>query len=84
MMIYSLELRKRTAEGLGWVGFYDFGNVYSTAFPEFNRKLLQSVGVGLRYATPVGPIRMDIAFPLSPRRHIDRHVEVYLSIGQAF
>jgi translocation and assembly module TamA len=84
LMVYSLELRMRTSETLGWVVFYDIGNVYATTFPQFDKKVLQSLGVGFRYHTPVGPIRLDLAIPLSPRRHIDANYQIYLSIGQAF
>lgn len=84
MMIYSLETRLRATERFGWVFFYDFGNVYATSYPKVEDKILQSIGFGLRYNTPVGPLRFDLAFPLNPRRHIDERFQLYLSIGQAF
>lgn len=85
MMIYSLELRVRLNKSFGLVGFYDFGNVYNSVFPDFNEKILNSVGVGVRYFTPVGPLRVDVAFPLNFRRHTDRsHYQFYLSIGESF
>ena len=52
--------------------------------PRINKKILQSVGVGLRYNTPGEPIRLDFAVPLHRRKHIDENFQVYLSIGQAF
>jgi len=84
LMTYSLELRGRATKNWGWVAFYDFGNVYSSILPNFNRRLLQSVGAGIRYHTPVGPLRLDVAVPLTPRSHVDHKFQVYLSIGQAF
>jgi len=39
--------------------------------------------VGLRYYTAIGPIRLDVAFPLD-RRANNGPVAVYVSIGQAF
>lgn len=84
MMIYSLEARLRVTETWGWVLFYDFGNVYENYLPQFNKKILQSTGVGLRYNTPVGPLRLDFAVPLYRRKHIDENFQIYLSIGQAF
>lgn len=84
VMTYSLELRVRATENWGWVTFYDFGNVYSNVLPQLNKRILQSIGYGLRYLTPVGPLRLDFAIPLQPRRHLDHRFEVYLSIGQAF
>lgn len=85
MMIYSFELRARLNKQFGVVGFYDVGNVYNSVLPDFGQKLLNSVGVGVRYFTPVGPLRLDVAFPLNFRRHTDSsHYQVYLSIGQTF
>lgn len=84
LMIYTLELRMRTNETLGWVAFYDVGNVYEELLPCLNQKMLQSIGVGCRYNTPVGPLRIDLAFPLNPRPHLDHRFQLYLSIGQAF
>ncbi len=85
MMIYTLEYRMRMNKEIGWVLFYDFGNVYESRTPQFNRKILQSTGVGLRYFTPVGPIRLDLAFPLNPRKHVEKsRYQAYLSIGQTF
>lgn len=84
MMVYSLEARMRLQECFGLVAFYDIGNVYASTFPQFKHQQLQSIGVGLRYHTPVGPLRLDIAFPLNPRRHVDHGYELYFSIGQSF
>lgn len=84
MFIYSLEMRSRLTKDFGLVGFWDIGNVYFDAVPDFKRRLLQSAGLGIRYYTPVGPLRLDIAVPLNRRRHIDNSLEVYFSIGQSF
>jgi translocation and assembly module TamA len=84
MFIYSLELRQRFSEIFGGVLFYEVGNVYSEILPQFNKKVLQSTGLGVRYHTPVGPLRVDFAVPLNRRRHVDSAFQVYLSIGQAF
>lgn len=84
MMIYSLEARLRATENLGFVAFWDVGNVYAQPLPQFYHQQLQSVGAGARYYTPVGPLRLDVAFPLNPRKHIDNHFQIYFSIGQAF
>lgn len=84
MMILSLESRMRIYDPFGVVLFYDVGNVYHPPVPQFHHKQLQSTGLGLRYHTPVGPIRIDIAFPLTPRRHLDSTFQLYFSIGQSF
>lgn len=83
LFIYSLELRNRIGKNFGLVWFYDIGNVYKDFYPEFKKGMLQSVGLGLRYYTPIGPLRLDIAFPLN-KRHIDNRLEAYFSIGQSF
>ncbi|WP_068466352.1 autotransporter assembly complex protein TamA [Candidatus Protochlamydia phocaeensis] len=84
LFIYSLELRNRIGKNFGVVAFYEIGNVYLNYYPDFRKPLLQSAGIGLRYHTPVGPLRFDIAVPLNRRKHIDNAVEAYFSIGQAF
>ena len=85
MLTASFEIRLRPQKHLGWVAFYDIGNVYNEQMPRpTDRSLLQSLGLGVRYATPIGPIRFDIAFPLQRRRNIDSIFQIYFSIGQAF
>ncbi len=84
MLINSFELRYRMSQTLGMVGFYEAGNVFESNIPNLKEGLLQSVGVGLRYYTPVGPLRADIAFPLNRRKHVDGPFQFYISIGQAF
>lgn len=84
MMVLSQELRVRATETFGYVIFYDVGNVYSEPVPKLSHKVLQSIGVGLRYHTPVGPLRLDFAVPLNRRSHLDNRFQIYLSIGQAF
>ena len=84
LMVFSLEARLRIKDPFGLVFFYDIGNVYAQSLPQFGHKQLQSAGVGLRYHTPVGPIRLDIAFPFNPRKHLDSSFQVYFSIGQSF
>lgn len=84
MLIYSFEYRQQLSENWGWVAFYETGNVYKQIYPPFGKKLLNSVGFGVRYFTAVGPIRADFAFPLNPRKDIDKAFQFYISIGQAF
>jgi translocation and assembly module TamA len=84
LFIYSLELRNKIGKNFGWVAFYEIGNVYFDFYPDLNKPMLQSVGLGLRYYTPVGPLRVDAAVPLNRRPHVDAPLQVYFSIGQSF
>ncbi|NGX42471.1 MAG: Translocation and assembly module TamA [Chlamydiae bacterium] len=84
MMIYTLEGRWHASEKWGSVLFYDVGNVYSTPLPQLDKEMLQSIGLGIRYYTPVGPLRLDIAFPLNRRKNVDNSFQIYFSVGQAF
>lgn len=84
IMVYSIESRFKLKKNLGWAFFYEIGNVYRKEFPQFDHKQLQSFGCGVRYCTPVGPLRADIAFPLNRRPDIDRGFQFYISVGEAF
>jgi translocation and assembly module TamA len=77
----SLEARYRFGN-FGVVTFVDGGQVYETATPRLS-DFRYGVGVGARYYTNFGPIRFDIATPVS-RRPGESVIGVYISIGQAF
>jgi translocation and assembly module TamA len=71
-------------KGLGLVVFYDGGNVFpSVGFHDFTSLYSNNVGLGLRYATPVGPIRVDLGQNLNPISGI-KATNYFISIGQAF
>ena len=71
-------------KGLGIVVFYDGGNVFPTVgFHNFTSLYSNNVGGGLRYATPVGPIRIDLGHNLNPIPGI-QSTQYFVSIGQAF
>jgi translocation and assembly module TamA len=80
----STEARYRLTETLGLVAFVDTGNAYATATPQPSKGLQWGAGVGIRYYTPIGPVRADIAVPLNKRQGIDDSFQVYFSLGQAF
>jgi translocation and assembly module TamA len=79
----SAELRARVTDSIGVVAFADAGYVDADSFPEFSEDLKVGVGVGLRYITGLGPIRLDLAMPLDPGPD-DPDVAFYVGIGQAF
>ena len=71
-------------EGLGAAVFYDGGNVYGPiGVSHFVRDYTNTVGVGLRYATPVGPVRFDIGRNLNPVTGV-KATQFYITLGQAF
>ncbi len=78
----SVEARWRVRDSMGVVGFVDAGNVSDSLYPEFDN-LKIGAGLGLRYMTPAGPLRLDVATPLNPADQ-DESFQIYLSIGQAF
>jgi translocation and assembly module TamA len=80
----SGELRIETSDKLSLVGFYDAGYIGREEFPDGNTGTWHSgAGIGVRYDTGIGPIRLDIAVPVSgPGKQSG--FEVYIGIGQAF
>ena len=81
---WTLEMRKKITERIGMAAFIDGGRASSSEFPDFSQPVFWGGGVGLRYFTPIGPIRFDIAAPLNPRSHVDAALQFYVSVGQAF
>nr|WP_204215977.1 autotransporter assembly complex family protein [Microvirga pudoricolor] len=79
----SLEARIKITDTIGIVPFVDAGGAFESSYPDFKDKLQFSAGLGLRYYTAIGPIRLDVAAPLN-RRPGDKPVALYVSIGQSF
>jgi translocation and assembly module TamA len=78
----SLEARARVTSDIGVVAFLDGGYVAADTFPGLE-DLRLGAGIGARYYTGLGPLRLDIAFPLNKRAG-DPDYALYLGIGQAF
>ncbi len=83
-LAFGGELRARITETIGVVPFVEAGTTYQQAWPDLDQRLFWSTGLGLRYHTPMGPIRADFAVPLRRRDGVDAPFQVYLSFGQAF
>jgi outer membrane translocation and assembly module TamA len=84
LMEGSLEARIPIYKEFRGVAFMDFGNVFFN-IPDFNLgQLKYAAGVGLRYMTPVGPVGIDIGFPLNPISEHKDNYHINFSIGQAF
>jgi len=78
----TIEFRQRFLDSYGVVAFVDAGQVSTDGKP-FSGPWRAGAGVGARYYTSIGPIRLDIAVPLNKQSGGDSF-EVYIGIGQAF
>jgi outer membrane translocation and assembly module TamA len=86
LFILNSELRfpLGVAKNLGGVVFYDGGNVSSAiSFRSFADNYTNTVGIGLRYATPVGPVRVDLGRNLNPVPGIGA-TQYFITLGQSF
>jgi translocation and assembly module TamA len=79
----SGEVRVRVTETIGLVAFVDAGAAFTSRFPDFHDELRIGAGPGIRYFSPLGPLRVDVGFPVN-RRDSDDAYQLYVSIGQAF
>ncbi|KQV17458.1 hypothetical protein ASC97_30295 [Rhizobium sp. Root1203] len=81
-MTASLETRVRVTEKIGVVPFIDVGAVAADVAPDFS-DIRTGVGIGIRYATPFGPLRLDFAVPLN-KYEGGADYGIYAGIGQSF
>jgi outer membrane protein assembly factor BamA len=93
MLDGSAEVRFPLRGKLGAVMFLDYGNVWARAWDVDFGDLRYAVGPGLRYLTPIGPVRFDFGYQLNPIKQLrigetppeeQRHWRIHLSVGQAF
>ena len=71
-------------KGLGVVAFYDGGNVFQhVGFSDFGSNYTNTLGIGLRYATPIGPVRVDLGHNFNPLSGI-KSTQFFITLGQAF
>ncbi len=80
----SLELRYKITQDIAIVPFFDMGNVYAESYPTTPLDLEFGTGIGLRYFTPIGPVRFDVAFPFEDKKVDFGGFQMYISIGQSF
>jgi translocation and assembly module TamA len=78
----STELRAGITEKISLVGFADLGGIGASALPDSTMNWHSGAGLGLRYDTGFGPIRLDVAAPVSGTT--GDGVQIYVGIGQAF
>ena len=91
LLAFSEELRATLRGNLGGVLFLDAGNVWEGSLGFQLGDLRYSIGPGLRYQTPAGPLRFDVGFQLNPTPDLlvngapqTRRFRMHFSIGQAF
>jgi translocation and assembly module TamA len=80
----SLETRVRITERIGLAFFLDGGNAFEDIAPSSEEELFWGAGVGIRYFTPIGPFRFDVAMPIDRRDGFDDAFQIYISLGQSF
>lgn len=78
----SVELRVKVTERIGVVGFVDAGSIGLDGFLDGTANLHAGAGLGVRYDTGFGPIRLDVAAPISG--DTGDGVQIYFGLGQAF
>ncbi len=88
VLILNAELRVSLWRDVGVVGFLDAGNVFARASDFDLGALRVSPGLGLRYRSPIGPIRFDVGFKLAPRKlstgNFEGRTTFHVSVGHAF
>lgn len=91
MLAASAELRAVLRGNFGGVVFLDAGNVWAGTWDVNVNDLRYAIGPGLRYQTPIGPVRFDFGYQLNPIPGLlvngepqTRRWRIHFSIGQAF
>ena len=91
MLEVNSELRLAISRNISVVAFIDAGNAWERSWQFELSDLRAAVGPGLRYRTPIGPVRADVGYQLTPIEGLlidgepeKRHWRVHFSIGQAF
>jgi len=82
-VIFNAELRVPVTGGLGVVGFVDTGNVYAKITTIELGEMRSAFGGGIRYKSPIGPLRIDYGIKVNPLPGESRSAW-FVSFGQAF
>lgn len=91
LFAFSSEVRAPASDKVELVAFLDTGNVWATPWTARLNDLRYAIGPGVRYATPVGPVRLDVGYQVNPIPGLivngqpqQRRWRLHFSIGQAF
>jgi outer membrane protein assembly factor BamA len=88
VIVLNGELLVNIWRALDVVGFLDGGNVFPRVQNMDVTDLRAAAGIGVRYRSPVGPVRIDVGFNLDPRElvpgSLERRTVLHVSLGQAF
>ena len=88
LIVINSEIRFPVWRDLGAVAFLDAGNVFDRVARLDLGRIRGGAGFGIRYRSPIGPIRVDLGFKLDRRRlangERERLTALHVSIGQAF
>ncbi|WP_102223822.1 autotransporter assembly complex protein TamA [Acidimangrovimonas sediminis] len=80
----SGEVRTQVSASFGVVAFYDAGYVSADSLPGSGGLWQGGAGIGIRYYTGIGPLRLDLAVPAGGDADTGKGLQVYIGIGQAF
>ncbi|MFT4011902.1 MAG: autotransporter assembly complex family protein [Paracoccus sp. (in: a-proteobacteria)] len=80
----TAETRIQVREKIGLALFADAGRVWEDSAFSGGNGWQAGAGAGIRYATPIGPLRFDIAAPVGGGDDDDSGIQVYIGLGQAF
>jgi outer membrane protein assembly complex protein YaeT len=88
VIVLNAELRVPIWGDLGAVAFLDGGNVFARVDDFSIGEIRGAAGFGLRYRSPIGPLRLDLGFKLDrqllPNGEQERATALHISLGQAF
>jgi outer membrane protein insertion porin family len=71
--------------GIKGVVFFDYGNAFGAGYGQAFSSMLMSYGGGIRWSSPIGPLRLEYGIPVNPRPNLDnRSGRFEFSIGSLF
>jgi len=88
LAVLNFEARAPYWKNIQFVWFTDAGNVFKRASDIRLDEMRLTSGLGFRYRSPIGPLRVDLGFKLDtrplPNGQEERRHAVHISLGQAF